>query len=176
MNIDKLKSEFATLENLILKEAEFRTSPLSPTPTTPLDINHNDVGEGHFDAQILNNVSTTIYSEMDESKTLDALANILTDLAQKPYDVALHSQHIRLAQSAADMESEVHSAREMMSDFLAAGEEVWLPLVEEKQKSLNFDASDDLAEPVQELLALYARAEADYLCAPLSKISSGRLS
>ncbi|CAA7261390.1 unnamed protein product [Cyclocybe aegerita] len=100
---------------------------------------------------------------MDGSDSLDALANILNDLAEKPYDVSVHTRHIQLAQSFEGLEAEALSAREMMTQLLAAGNDVWLPLLEAKEQTVNLDTADG----VQELLSLYARAEADYLSIPI---------
>lgn len=97
---------------------------------------------------------------MDESESLDALANILTAVAEKPYDVSTHGQHIRLAQSLEGMESEVQSAMEMMVQLVAAGDEVWLPLLTVKEQAVDLETE----EGVQELLEMYSRAENDYLC------------
>ncbi|KAF8798785.1 hypothetical protein BYT27DRAFT_7202479 [Phlegmacium glaucopus] len=96
---------------------------------------------------------------MDESHSLDALANILNDVAEKPYDPSTHARHIRLTQSMEGMESEITSAMEMMTQFLAAGDEVWLPLINDKVRELDLDTE----EGVVELLALYRRAESDYI-------------
>ncbi|KAF8195410.1 hypothetical protein BJ912DRAFT_956851 [Pholiota molesta] len=100
---------------------------------------------------------------MDESESLDALANILTAVAEKPYDVSIHGQHIRLAQSLEGMESEVQSAMEMMVQLVAAGDEVWLPLLTAKEQAVDLETE----EGVQELLEMYARAENDYLSIPI---------
>lgn len=100
---------------------------------------------------------------MDDTQSLDALANILNDVAEKPYDVPTHARHIRLTQSLEGMESEVTSAMEMMIQFLAAGEEVWLPLIDAKMRELDLDTK----EGVVGLLAFYTRAESDYMCALL---------
>jgi len=97
---------------------------------------------------------------MDESQALDALANFMNDLAENPFDIPTHLQHIRLAESFPGMEAEAMSAREMMSQFLAVGEDIWLPLLDAKESSLDLETE----EGVSELLALYERAEADYLC------------
>lgn len=97
---------------------------------------------------------------MDESQTLDALANLMNDLAENPFDIPTHLQHIQLAESCPGMEAEAISAREMMSQFLAVGEGIWLPLLDAKEGSLDINTQ----EGVSELLALYERAEADYLC------------
>ena len=97
---------------------------------------------------------------MNESESLDALANVLNVIAERPYDVSVHAQHIRLAQSLPGMDAEVLSAMEMMTQFLAAGDEVWLPLLQNKEESADLETE----QGVEELLALYARAESDYLC------------
>lgn len=97
---------------------------------------------------------------MDEAQTLDALANALTELSEKPLDISLHAQHIRLAQSVEGAEAEQLSAFEMLTDFLAAGESVWFSLIRAKEASVDLNTSNGVGE----LLALYDRAEADYLC------------
>jgi len=96
---------------------------------------------------------------MDEAQALDALANLLTELARKPYDISLHAEHLRLSIECGG--SQVQSAREMFTNFLAAGDLVWLPLIESKEDSV------DILSPggLQEVLSLYARAESDYFCA-----------
>jgi len=97
---------------------------------------------------------------MDEAESLDALANIITAVAEKPYDISLHAQHVKLTQSLEGMETEVQSAMEMMSQLVAAGDDVWIPLLNSKEQSVDLETEDG----VQELLELYSRAEGDYLC------------
>lgn len=97
---------------------------------------------------------------MDEANSLEAFSNILSEVAENPYDANVHAQHIRIAQFLDGMESEVTSAREMMTQFLAAGDDVWLPLLAAKENTVDLET----AEGVEELLTLYARAESDYLC------------
>jgi len=95
---------------------------------------------------------------MDETRALDALAGVLNELSEHPYDISLHARHIHLAQS---LEVQVQAAWEMFTQFLAAGEDVWLDLIKAKEASVDLGT----AEGVEEILALYSRAEADYLCA-----------
>lgn len=102
---------------------------------------------------------------MNEAQSLDALAKVLNDLSERPYDITLHAQHIRLAHSMGSMETEVQSALEMLPDFLAAGEDVWLSLIKAKETASNLESAQD----VEELLALYNRAEGDYLCASFAR-------
>jgi hypothetical protein len=100
---------------------------------------------------------------MDEAETLDALANVLNDLSVNPYDISIHAQHIRLASSIPGLESELQAAREMFTNYLAAGEDVWLPLIEAKENTEDLGTVDG----IQQVLDLYMRAEADYMCARL---------
>ena len=97
---------------------------------------------------------------MDESQSLDALSDAINALSEKPLDFDCHVQHIRLAESLPGMDAEVTLAREMMSQFLAVGDDVWLPLLEHKARSVNLETEAG----VTELLTLYERAEEDYLC------------
>ncbi|KAJ4482272.1 hypothetical protein J3R30DRAFT_3681497 [Lentinula aciculospora] len=102
---------------------------------------------------------------MDESSSLDALAGLLEQLADNPRDFHLHVQHIRLAKSLEGMEAELTSALEMFTNCFAAGDEVWLSLIETKRRSVNVDTING----IEELLALYQRAEADYFSIPVLK-------
>ncbi|KAK0503883.1 hypothetical protein EDD18DRAFT_1411611 [Armillaria luteobubalina] len=102
---------------------------------------------------------------MDEAKTLDALANVLNDISEKPYDFSLHVRHISLARSLQGMESEFQSAIEMMSNFYSVGGDLWLELIELKKASLDLGTVDGVAK----LLAVYERAESDYTSIPLLK-------
>jgi hypothetical protein len=96
---------------------------------------------------------------MDES--LNALANILSQIAEQPFNVALHIQHIQIAGSQPDLGAELKSALEMMTEFLAADpEHVWLPLIKQRESSLDFESSPE----IEGLMELYERAENDYLC------------
>jgi hypothetical protein len=103
---------------------------------------------------------------MDESQALDTLSNVINALVEKPLDFASHVQHIRLAESLPGMDEEVTAAREMMSQFLAVGDDVWLPLLEHKEISVDLETEAE----VTELLTLYERAEADYLCEQKSAV------
>ncbi|KAJ7644334.1 hypothetical protein FB45DRAFT_897551 [Roridomyces roridus] len=100
---------------------------------------------------------------MDDS--LNALGSALSALEGQPLDVSLHATHIRLAKSLEGMPEEALSAMDMMTSFLAAGEDIWLALIQAKQEEVNLDT----ANGVEELLALYKRAEDDYLSIPILK-------
>lgn len=105
---------------------------------------------------------------MDESDALEALSTLLTEISENPYNFSLHAQHLKLASSSelADAE-QVDSAREMMSSYFAAGDELWVPLIEGKERALeSADGEMGVAlEELQEVLQTYERAEKDYLCA-----------
>ena len=100
---------------------------------------------------------------MDEAESLEALSNILTSISETPYDFSLHIQHINVAEALGeDQQDQALSAREMMTGFWAAGEEVWFPLINAKKASVDLDTEEGVAE----VLELYEKAEDDYLCEP----------
>ena len=93
---------------------------------------------------------------MDEVESLEVLSNILTSISETPYDFSLHVQHINVAETLGeDQQDQALSAREMMTGFWAAGEEVWLPLINAKKESVDLDAE----EGVVEVLDVYEKAE-----------------
>ena len=104
---------------------------------------------------------------MDEAESLEALSNILTSISETPYDFALHVQHINVAETLGEGQQEqALSAREMMTGFWAAGEEVWFPLIHAKKASVDLDTE----EGVTEALEMYEKAEDDYLCEPIISV------
>jgi hypothetical protein len=56
--------------------------------------------------------------------------------------------------------SHLSAAREMVTNHLPAGDDVWMPLIKEKQDSVDLNQLDD----VMDVLELYSRGEQDYLC------------
>ncbi|TFK90773.1 RNA-binding protein Prp24 [Polyporus arcularius HHB13444] len=100
--------------------------------------------------------------DMNEADALEALSSVLERLTDNPYDIALHAEHIRIAR-ATGMEDQVESALEMMTAFWAAGEDVWLPLIQHKIAASNLDSPEDL----RAILDLFTRAERDYLSIPI---------
>jgi hypothetical protein len=101
---------------------------------------------------------------MNEPGPLDSLANLLNDIAESPYDFSLHVQHIRLVKSDPSLESQIIPACEMFTSCFAAGDEIWMPIIDAKQAEINFDSSSK--EQFEDLLRTYDSAERDYLCAP----------
>lgn len=100
---------------------------------------------------------------MDGVESLEALSNILTSISENPYDFSLHVQHINVAETLGeDQKDPALSAREMMTGFWAAGEEVWLPLINARKASVDLDTEEGVAE----VLGVYEKAEDDYLCEP----------
>ncbi|KAH7922022.1 hypothetical protein BV22DRAFT_1131760 [Leucogyrophana mollusca] len=61
------------------------------------------------------------------------------------------------------MESQVIVAQEMVTNYLAAGDEVWIPLIDAKSTAVDLDSPSG----VLEVLEVYSRAEADYLSIPI---------
>lgn len=94
---------------------------------------------------------------MDDSESLEALSNVLNEISSNPYDIALHRKHIQL--SAANDEDQANSARQMMTGFWPAGDEIWLPLITSRIQQ-GVDTLDD----VLDVLAQFQKAEGDYLC------------
>ena len=100
---------------------------------------------------------------MDEAESLEALSNILTSISETPYDFSLHVQHINVAETLGEgQQDHALTAREMMTGFWAAGEEVWFPLINAKKTSVDLDTEEGVAE----VLEVYEKAEDDYLCEP----------
>jgi len=98
---------------------------------------------------------------MDEEQALEALSNVISALTDTPFDLSLHAQHIQLA-AASGMDDQVHDARETLTTYYACGDDVWLPLIEDKKNSVDIDTIDG----VLSVLSVYKRAENDYLCTP----------
>ncbi|KZT64612.1 hypothetical protein DAEQUDRAFT_717745 [Daedalea quercina L-15889] len=99
---------------------------------------------------------------MDESDALEALSNVLNRLTEDPYDITLHIEHVRIARETG-MDDQLESALEMFTAFWAAGDYVWLPLIEHKLQASNLESPQDL----QAILDLFNRAEQDCLSIPL---------
>jgi hypothetical protein len=107
-------------------------------------------------------VTTRTCSEdniMDEVESLDALAAILTELSENPYDLSLHAKHIALAQKHG-LQDQLHVARDMLVGVYAGDEDIWTPMIEYCK------SQEDLVTPygVGRVLEMYTRAEEDYLC------------
>ncbi|KAI1794811.1 RNA-binding protein Prp24 [Ganoderma leucocontextum] len=100
--------------------------------------------------------------EMNEADSLEALSGVLERLTENPYDISLHAEHIHIAR-ATGMDDQVDSALEMMTAFWAAGDDVWLPLLQHKIAVSNLESPEDL----QSILDMFARAEQDYLSIPI---------
>ena|SRR6267154_3467422 len=96
---------------------------------------------------------------MDESASLDALADTLTRLSTNSYSVDLHVQHIRITKSLEDKD-QLLVALQMAANYIATPDDIWLPIIDAKT------AASDLNTPegALEVLDVYSRAEEDYLC------------
>ena len=100
---------------------------------------------------------------MDEAESLEALSNILTSISENPYNFSLHVQHINVAEALGDgQQDQALSARDLMTGFWAAGDEIWFPLINAKKASVDLDDEDGVAD----VLEVYEKAEEDYLCEP----------
>ncbi|EJC97945.1 uncharacterized protein FOMMEDRAFT_97432 [Fomitiporia mediterranea MF3/22] len=97
----------------------------------------------------------------DESKSLEALSETLTHISTNPYDLSLHAQHVQLA-LASGMGDQVTAARQMLTAYWPAGDEVWLPIID-----LRISQGTDTVEDALEVLTLFQTAEEDYLSIPM---------
>lgn len=112
----------------------------------------------HGPARKLPRVSSAMTARDDQDDALAALSDVLNQITAKPYNVELHKLNIRTAEDAG-LEDEAAAAREMLTVFLPATEDVWLPIIEKKEKE------GDTMEAILEVLEYYKTAENDYLCA-----------
>jgi hypothetical protein len=96
---------------------------------------------------------------MDEEQALEALSNVISALSETPFDLSLHVQHIQLAVGSG-MDDQVRAARDTLTAYYACGDDVWLPLIEDKKSTADLDTVDGTLS----VLAAYKRAEGDYLC------------
>jgi hypothetical protein len=58
------------------------------------------------------------------------------------------------------MDDQVRAARDTLTAYYACGDDVWLPLIEDKKSTADLDTVDGTLS----VLAAYKRAEDDYLC------------
>ncbi|KAH9980057.1 hypothetical protein BGW80DRAFT_1454599 [Lactifluus volemus] len=61
------------------------------------------------------------------------------------------------------MDDYVHAARETFTNYYACGDDVWLPLIQDKKATVDINSVED----VLSVLQTYERAEEDYLSIPL---------
>jgi hypothetical protein len=99
---------------------------------------------------------------MDEEQALEALSNVISALSETPFDLSLHEQHIQLA-LATGMDDQMRAARDTLTAYYACGDDVWLPLIEDKKSAADLETVDGALS----VLTAYKRAEDDYLCTHL---------
>jgi hypothetical protein len=98
---------------------------------------------------------------MDEVDSLEALANILNDLSENPYDLSIHYKHVALAQQNG-MDDQLQVACDMLAGVWSSSDTFWFPIIEHCKTR----QATNTGEGVQYVLDMYKRAEADYLCEP----------
>ena len=99
---------------------------------------------------------------MDEEQALEALSNVISALSDTPFNLSLHEQHIQLA-LATGMDDQIRAARDTLTAYYACGDDVWLPLIEDKKSAADLETVDGALS----VLTTYKRAEDDYLCTHL---------
>jgi squamous cell carcinoma antigen recognized by T-cells 3 len=112
--------------------------------------------------------SALCFRVMDEEQVLEALSNVISALAETPFDLSLHVQHIQLA-AATGMDDQVHAARETFTTYYACGDDVWLSLIQDKKDAVDMDT----VEGALSVLQTFDRAEGDYLCTRSLRLDCG---
>jgi squamous cell carcinoma antigen recognized by T-cells 3 len=113
---------------------------------------------------------------MDSTDALESLSTLLTTLSESPYSLVLHARHLQLA-SLPELADQFEEAALLMTNFFAATDQVWLPLLQRKIKRLgvpdDFESSEEPlsinldginVENVMDMLGSFRDAENDYLC------------
>ena len=96
--------------------------------------------------------------EADEIQSLEAVEEILGKIDTNPYDLSLHGQYLQLALSTG-VDDFVTAARQTLTRYWPAGDDVWLPLVE-----VQIQQGADSLEDALGVLRVFDTAEEDYLC------------
>ncbi|KAL5519977.1 hypothetical protein ACEPAG_1637 [Sanghuangporus baumii] len=94
---------------------------------------------------------------MDESQSLEALSNALTQINENPLDLSLYAQYLSLALSSGVDEQDIMPIRQMLTMYWPAGDDVWLPMIEARIRE-----GIDSLEDTMEVLNLFHTAEDDY--------------
>lgn len=113
---------------------------------------------------------------MDSTDALESLSTLLTSLSDCPYSLELHAKHIQLASLPA-LVDQLEDATHLMTNFLAATDQVWLPFLQRKlrglripddfeslEESLFVDLDGITVETVADVLESFDKAENDYFC------------
>ncbi|KAF8527992.1 hypothetical protein BU17DRAFT_38620 [Hysterangium stoloniferum] len=114
------------------------------------------------------------------SNALESLSALLTSLSEAPYDLGLHAKHIQLA-SSPDLEEQFDDATQLLLNFYAATDQVWLPFLQTKMQRINIpydfdnqqeselDLKDVSLEVLLDLLDSFRKAANDYLSISILK-------
>lgn len=94
----------------------------------------------------------------EEAEALGVLSEIMSAIQEDPYDLSLHAKHIQEAQKYG-LPEQANDARRLMTNFWAAADDVWLPLIDHRLQQDRNTVEDAL-----EIHDLFNRAEDDYLC------------
>ena len=121
---------------------------------------------------------------MDATDALESLSSLLTSLSESPYSLELHAKHIQLA-SLPELADQFEDATQLMSNFFAATDQVWLPFLQRKIMRLgipdDFESLEELlpvnldgvsVEVVLDVLESFRKAANDYLCKLLLGLES----
>ncbi|KIJ45650.1 hypothetical protein M422DRAFT_29753 [Sphaerobolus stellatus SS14] len=109
---------------------------------------------------------------------LETLSRLLTSISESPYSLELHARHVQLA-SAPELADQLDGAVQLLTQFYAATDEVWLPYLQYKLRHLGLpddlvgseDTTLDLShitlEALLDIQELFRKAADDYLSIPI---------
>lgn len=102
-------------------------------------------------------------------QALEALPEALTAVQETPLAYTLHYRALALLQ-AIGMEDQLHAAQNTLTNYLAAADDIWIPLLGSKIAQTNVpDVEIDAFIDVEEM---FMKAERDYLSIPVFKVHS----
>jgi hypothetical protein len=121
-------------------------------------------------------IHASLSHTMNATDALESLSTLLTSLSESPYSLELHAKHIQLA-SLPELADQFEDATQLMSNFYAATDEVWLPFVQRKigrlgilddfesaEEPLSVNLGDVSVETVLDVLESFRKAANEYLC------------
>lgn len=109
------------------------------------------------------------------SDALETLSDLLTSLTESPYSLELYSKYLQLV-SVPELADQFEGAVELLTQFHAATDDVWLPFLQSKLRQLgisdDFESMEDVSldlssvtlDALLDLFELFRKAESDYFC------------
>lgn len=114
-------------------------------------------------------------SMQNTEAALESLSKLLTSLTESPYSLQLHAKHIQLT-THPDLADQFEGAAQLLTQFYAATDQVWLPYLQAKLRHLgipdDFESAEEVTldlsgvtlEALLEVMELFRKAAGDCLC------------